>query len=200
MIRPAVRNTIQDFQYDNWGNITQTTNSYTGVKAIYAYANTNTTSITDSHSIAPPSGYGSQSINSNIHDAKTGELILNSKNGNITPQQTWYKYDTNGNLTGKAVWNNKWLQTGYIYDLYGNITQMSSPTGIQTSYEYSDTYSNALLTKVTLGRLTDGDGNVQNNVVLKQLGYDPVTFLKRWEKDARGLVTEYNYDMSGPER
>ena len=194
------RNTTQDFQYDNWGNITQTTNSYTGVKAIYAYANTNVSSINDSHSMAPPSGYAGLSINSNIHDAKTGELILNLKDGNITPQQTWYKYDPNGNLTGKAVWNKKWLQTGYTYDQYGNITQMSSPTGIQTSYEYSDTYRNALLTKVTLGQLTDADGGTpQKSVVLKELGYDPVTFLKRWEKDARGFVTEHNYDILGRE-
>lgn len=191
------RNTIQEFQYDNWGNITRVTNSCTKITAIYAYANTSVSSISNTASISPPSGYGSQSIASTIHDAKIGELILNVKNGTTTPQQTWYKYESNGNLTGKAVWNNKWLETQYIYDTYGNIIKMTSPTGIETTYDYPSAYSYALMTKITLGKLTDAAGNVQYNVVLKELGYDPATFHKRWEKDARGFVTEYHYDILG---
>ncbi|HBE77563.1 MAG TPA: hypothetical protein DDW65_07230, partial [Firmicutes bacterium] len=193
------RNTIQEFQYDNWGNITKVTNSATKITAIYAYANTSASSISNGASISPPSGYGGQSITGTIHDAKIGELILNVKNGTATPQQTWYKYDTNGNLTGKAVWNDKWLKTQYTYDTYGNIIKMTSPTGIETTYDYPNAYNYALMTKITLGKLRDAAGNVQYNVVLKELGYDPETFHKRWEKDARGFVTEYNYDILGRE-
>lgn len=34
-------------------------------------------------------------------------------------------------------------------------------------------------------------------MVLKEIGYDPVTFLKRFEKDGRRYVTEYHHDAVG---
>ena len=117
------------------------------------------------------------------------------------PQQTAYLYDSNGNLVEKAVRSrNAWpLRTKYEYDQYGNIVAMTSPSGVETFYEYSAAYQHALLTKVILGKLTDADHKVQTNVVLQELGYDPITYRKRWEKDARGFVTEYQHDAIGRE-
>jgi RHS repeat-associated protein len=193
------RDTIVTYEYDNWGNVTKQTNSKTGVETRYAYANTNSPAI--SHSLARSSPYGSQSLPGEIHDARVGELILNKNGDTVIPQQTWYKYDNaNGNLLEKAIRSgNNWLKTGYEYDIYGNIVKMTSPSGIETGFEYSGQYNHALLTKVTLAKLTDANDNVRTNVVLREVGYDPVTYRKRWEKDARGYVTEYQQDVLGRE-
>ncbi len=192
------RNTIEEFRYDNWGNIIWQYNSATKAEAYYVYANTNTTVIDHAKSVTSP--YSAQNISESIHDARIGELVLNSKDGAVIPAQTWYNYDLTGDLLEKAIrWNDTWLKTGYVYDGFGNITKMTSPSGIETYYEYLDTYQNALLTKVTLNKLTDADGNIQNNIILKELGYNPITFRKSWEKDARGYVTEYQYDTLGRE-
>ena len=48
-----------------------------------------------------------------------------------------------------------------------------------------------------MATLTDANSHVQNNVVLKEIGYDPTSNLKRWEKDGRGFVTEYQQDVLG---
>lgn len=192
------RGTITEFKYDNWGNVIWQKNSHTKVEAFYTYANTNAPAIVNGQAISSP--YGDQTVDGNIHDAKTGELILNYNGDTCITQQTYYKYENNGNLLEKAVRNNNgWLKTAYRYDDFGNIIKMTSPSGVKTNYEYSDAYQHALLTKVTLNRLTDADGQVKTDVVLKELGYDPVTFQKRWEKDARGYVTEYQYDIIGRE-
>ena len=92
----------------------------------------------------------------------------------------------------------EWIKTKYQYDEVGNIVKMTSPKQVETFYEYSDDYHKALLTKVVLNKLTDADGGVKNNVVLKTMGYDPQTYHKRWEKDARGFVTEYQAGCGGP--
>ena len=193
------RDTIVTYEYDNWGNVTKQTNSKTGVETRYAYANTNSPAI--SHSLARSSPYGSQSLPGEIHDARVGELILNKNGDTVIPQQTWYKYDNaNGNLLEKAIRSgNTWLKTGYEYDIYGNIVKMTGPSGIETGFEYSGQYNHALLTKVTLAKLTDANDNVRTNVVLREVGYDSVTYRKRWEKDARGYVTEYQQDVLGRE-
>ena len=192
------RGTVTEFKYDNWGNVIWQNNSHTKVEAFYTYANTNAPPIDNGQAKASP--YGAQTLDGNIHDAKTGELILNYNGDTCIPQQALYKYETNGNLSEKAIrHDNVWLKTTYQYDSIGNITKMTSPSGIETDYEYSATYQQALLTKVSLSKLTDADGQVKTNVVLKELGYDPETFRKRWEKDARGYVTEYQYDIIGRE-
>jgi RHS repeat-associated protein len=193
------RDTVVTFEYDNWGNVTKQTNSKTGVEAYYSYANTNAPAISQGQARSSP--YGNQNIPKDIHDAKIGELILNKNGDTIIPQQTWYKYDaTSGNLMEKAIRSgDTWLKTRYEYDTYGNIVKMFSPSGIETGFEYSDQYNNTLLTKVTLAKLTDANGGVRNNVVLREVGYDPVTYRKRWEKDARGFVTEYQQDVLGRE-
>lgn len=190
------RSTVQEFRYDNWGNIIWLKNSQTQVESFYSFANTNSPPIT--HALALSSPYGPQTVASDIHDVKTGELLLN-RNGNATiPQQVWYKNAANGNLLAKSVRHgSSWLETSYEYDEWGNITKMTSPAKVETVYEYSLDYNQALLTKVTLGKLTDADGLVKTDVVLKELGYDPVTFRKRWEKDARGYVTGFKYDVLG---
>ena len=191
--------TVQQFKYDNWGNVVYQKNSHTKVEAYYSYANTNTQTISNGQALTSP--YGSQTLDGNIHDAKTGELILNYNGNQCIPQQTGFKYNSNGNLLEKAVRSNgSWpVITKYQYDDYGNITTMTSPSGVKTNYAYSPDYGQALLTKVTLDKLTDADGRLQSNVVLKELGYEPETYRKRWEKDARGYVTEYQYDTIGRE-
>ena len=193
------RDTIVTYEYDNWGNITRQTNSKTGVETRYTYANTNSPAI--SHGQALGSPYPNQTLPGDVHDARIGELILNKNGDKVIPQQTWYKYDpATGNLMEKAVRSgNGWLKTRYEYDTYGNIVKMFSPSGIETGFEYSGEYNNALLTKVTLAKLTDANGNIKNNIVLREVGYDPITYRKRWEKDARGFVTEYQQDVLGRE-
>jgi RHS repeat-associated protein len=188
----------QTFTYDNWGNVTGTTNSHTKVEAYYSYANTTAPPINNPKALTSP--FGNQSIPMDCHDVKTGELILNKNGSQVIPQQTYYRYDNKALLTGKAMrWNSGWLMTGYEYDGYGNIIKMTSPTGIETYYEYPDTYKHALLTRITLGKLTDADDKVQNNIFLRELGYDPLSFRKLWEKDARGYVTQYQHDVLGRE-
>ncbi|MCL6591946.1 MAG: hypothetical protein K6U80_18605, partial [Firmicutes bacterium] len=192
------RNTVQEFKYDNWGNLIWQRNSKTKVEAFYSYANTSAPTI--SHASAKASPFENRSISGDIHDAKIGELVLNQNGPNVIPQQTWYNYDANGNLLEKAVrYGTEWLVSSYEYDSYGNIVKMRSPSGIETIYEYSGKYNHALLTKVTLKQLTDANGNIATNVTLKEMGYEPVTFRKRWEKDARGYVTEYRQDVLGRE-
>ncbi len=193
------RNTVQEFKYDNWGNVIWQKNFHTEVEAFYTYANTNAPPFGVEQAIADP--YGNQTVANHIHDAKTGELILNYNGEQCIPQQTAYRYDPNGNLLEKAIRSQtSWpLRTGYEYDEFGNIVSMTSPSGVKTAYEYSTAYQQALLTKVTLSKLTDADQKVQENVVLKEMGYNPITYRKRWEKDARGYVTEYQYDTIGRE-
>ena len=96
------RDTIVAFAYDNWGNVIKQTNSKTGVEADYTYANTTAPAITNS--LANPSPYGSQILPGDLHNVKTGELILNQNGASIIPQQTWYNYDpSSGYLLEKAV-------------------------------------------------------------------------------------------------
>ncbi len=190
------RRTIQTFAYDNWGNIIRQWNSKTEVEAYYTYANTNAPAINNQLALASP--YGPQTIAAAIHDARTGELVLNKNGSKTIAQQTYYKFDPNGNLREKAVrYGSRWLTTGYQYDAAGNVVKMSSPRGTETEFEYSATYQNALLTKVVLKKLTDANGQVRNNLVLREVGYEPETYQKRWEKDARGFVTEYSQDVLG---
>jgi hypothetical protein len=193
------RNTVQEFKYDKWGNVIWQKNSHTKVEAFYTYAHTNAPPFRGEQAIADP--YGNQTVANHIHDAKTGELILNYNGDICIPQQTAYRYDPNGNLLEKAIRSQtSWpLRTEYEYDGFGNIVAMTSPSGVKTTYEYSTAYQQALLTKVTLSKLTDADQKVQDNVALKEMGYNPITYRKRWEKDARGFVTEYQYDTIGRE-
>lgn len=192
------RGTVTEFEYDNWGNVVWQKNSHTKVEAFYSYANATTDKI--NYPAKMNSIYGDQSISGEIHDAKTGEYILNYNGTASISQQTYYKYGSNGNLLEKAIKNeDTWLRTGYQYDSFGNITKITSSSGIETFYEHSDEYKNALLTKVTLSRITDADGAVRNNLVLKELGYDPITYRERWEKDARGFVTQFSQDVLGRE-
>lgn len=191
------RSTVQTFKYDNWGNVVWQKNHHTGAEGYYTYANTATTL---DYPVGMASPYSKQDLAAAIHDAKTGEYLLNIQGERVTTQEIYYRYATDGNLLEKAVRSGgKWLKTAYLHDEVGNIVKMTSPSGIKTYYSYDEAYQQALLTRVTLGRLTDADGRVQTGVILKEIGYDPQTFRKSWERDARGFVTEYRQDILGRE-
>lgn len=50
------RNTVQEFKYDNWGNVIWQKNSHTKVEAFYTYANTNAPPFRGEDAIADPFG------------------------------------------------------------------------------------------------------------------------------------------------
>ena len=81
------RGTTQEFRYDNWGNVVWQRNSKTNAESFYTYANTDAPPINHPRALASP--YGRQSIAAEIHDARTGELVLNQNAGVVVPQQTY---------------------------------------------------------------------------------------------------------------
>ena len=175
--------------YDNWGNMIYSVDNV-GQKTWYAYAN------------ASPSNFGSsgcttsfytQSISPNIHNLIIGQCDY--QNGPGTPQQqTYFKYDNNGNLLEKKVLHpsSGWLCTDYTYDSYGNVLRLKNPDGYYANSTYSSTYSSAYLTK-------------QNSTISRSPYKFAVTTwtwnsslgLQASVTDPRGYTTSYKYDNIG---
>ncbi|MBU4477666.1 MAG: hypothetical protein KKH34_01015, partial [Candidatus Omnitrophica bacterium] len=109
----------------------------------------------------------------------------------VAGRETFYYYDTRGNLLTKNAPGPEGTRavTAYEYDIYGNLTKVTDPEGIAVSYEYDD-YANPV-------KITDGEGNyVQytfdsaNNMTSSRYGEGPVT---TYEYDGRSRLKKKTY-------
>jgi RHS repeat-associated protein len=172
--------------YDDWGNPVYTRDNV-GQQAWFSYANT------DSQNTFGSSGcmasFYTQTVPSSIHDLVVGQCDY--QNGPGSPQQqTYYKYDSHGNLLEqKQSHNGSWLYADYAYDRYGNRISATDVLGRTTYYHYSPAYQNAYLT------LTSSMVGSQN--VTTSSTYDFATGLLLSRTNPDGQTTTYQYDILG---
>lgn len=172
--------------YDSWGNLKYSRDNV-GQQTWYSYANT------DSQNSFGTSGcttsFYTQTVPTTIHDALVGSCAY--QDGTSSPQmQTYYKYDSHGNLLEtKVLHNSGWLYTDHTYDSYGNVLSSTDPLGRVTFYRYSSTYDDAYLTKQSI---MVGTQNVTTTYT-----YDSTKGFLLSETDPDGYTTSYQYDSLG---
>ncbi len=179
--------------YDNWGNLIYSKDNV-GQQAWFSYANTNSANSFGSSGCT--ASFYAQTISSNIHDLMVGSCDYQSGSG--TPQQqTYYQYDSNGNLLEtKTLHNGGWLYTDYTYDQYGNALSVKNANGYYTYFRYSSGYSSAYLTKKSI---LVGTQNVTTTYTYdSNAGYmlsstDPNGYSTSYQYDALGRVTQTTY-------
>jgi len=136
--------TNSTYSYDNWGNMIHSKDNV-GQPSWFSYANTNSNKSFGSSGCTK--SFYSQTISPNIHDLIVGSCDYQNGPG-YPQQQTYYRYDANGNLLEtKVSHNGGWLTTDYTYDSYGNVLTLTNANGYTTYFRYSSAYNSAYLTK-----------------------------------------------------
>jgi YD repeat-containing protein len=109
-----------------------------------------------------------------------------------------YGYDTYGNITSKAVGGTSvtTLNSSYLRDAYGNMTQYTDPNSNVTKFGYADAWAQTTCapssnSSAYLTNITDALGHVTN------LTYDSCTGAKATDTDPNGAETTYSYDGLG---
>ena len=117
--------------------------------------------------------------------------------GSVTYLHTYFQYNQEKQRTGYAEWDgDQWLYTYYAYHPDGRIAQETTPDGQRTIYQYNDTYtSGTYLQTIIEADVEDAAGN-KTDIVTRH-GYDHMSGWEKWEKNARGYITEYEYDAIG---
>jgi RHS repeat-associated protein len=105
-----------------------------------------------------------------------------------TPIETYYKYDSLGNLlTQKQMYNTSWLLTNHTYDAYGNTLTTTNALGRVSYYRYSSAFGSAYLTKQSI---LVGTQNVTTTYAYNSNTGDMLS-----ETDPNGQTTSYQYDV-----
>ncbi|MDA3939144.1 MAG: hypothetical protein PF693_07530 [Spirochaetia bacterium] len=193
------------YQYDNWGNVTRQTISdvngtRTSSKTIYSvFADTNSSLISSIPWQTSP--FSTTNINSDfrIHDRLTQRLVkMEDSISELRYIDTAYNYDTKGNRTASALYNDEygWQQTDYVVNSAGEVTKKTSPKGHVTdiTYDYDSTPGYYTISQVQNG-VTQGDGSTQN--IDQSTIYYRYTGLPAWSIDGRGMLTYFEYDEVG---
>ncbi|MGD9154683.1 MAG: hypothetical protein PVG90_04185, partial [Bacillota bacterium] len=113
-------------------------------------------------------------------------IVTDSIHNTSQLRQTHYKYDAKtGNLLQVSeVYNGGYLQTYFTYDNYGNMKTKTDANGNKLCYNYSEKFKGAYLTEIT---------NAAGATIAKY-DYDFDTGNKTMVTDAKGTVTNYEYD------
>ncbi|RPJ06560.1 MAG: RHS repeat protein, partial [Spirochaetaceae bacterium] len=122
--------------------------------------------------------------------------------GRATYSFNYFEYNALGQRKRSAAWDSsreEWLVNHAEYDndgaatpVYGNIMRSTDAEGHITEYQYDGKgYPAARTTK----NVVDADGTKTD--ITERFGYDPSSGWVMWQKNARGFVTEYRYDVLG---
>lgn len=187
----------EKFDYDNWGNMTHKFNSVNNADYYYHYLNTSSRPISSSQFLQ--SNLTQVAINSRMHDLLADEFYINEDkvNSRVTPVQTHYQYDYNGNLLTKAKRHgNAWVNTSYEYDPVwkGNLTKETDALGGVTDLIYDA--SKTFVIKTSKDAKINADGTA-SRLIENQTDYDLLLGLKKSETDPTLAKTEYDYDELG---
>lgn len=175
-----------DIRYDSWGNIIYTKDNM-GHETWYSYVTPDSYNSFGNSSCSTP-GFYSNSVPSNIHDRLVGACDFQS--GPFSQQETFYQYNTLGELTEQKVSHNGgWFYTDYAYSGDGNVFSVKDAKGNYVYYSYSSSYQGAYLTKKSL--LANG----QN--VTAFYTYDFNTGFATSVADPNGQTTGFAYDIVG---
>lgn len=160
--------------YDNWGNITYWKDSSRNLEEWRTYQ-----------------------AHDRIKNLVRSKRQKNSDACNGTESETTTTYEYNEAL-GKAEkitvnGGAEPLETGYAYDAAtGNLLTITAPNGRLTEIAY-DKAKSAFPVKEIIRAVKDADNQAAD--IVTEYGYNPETGLKEWEKDGRGFVTHYEYDL-----
>ncbi|QTL97138.1 hypothetical protein GM661_03685 [Iocasia frigidifontis] len=199
----------ESYHYDNWGNVIYYHNADNGLKRYRHYLNTNSSTAAFPAKFKTPvdSDFSQVKVDKHIHNLLADSFVLNqSPVGGSVPVQSHHVYSAVGKLVLKADWDDqqsKWLKSKFSYDQYGNLIKQIDPLGNLSEIEYDEEYSQAYPTKtIRKGQngeaIKDVDGQaIAGEYLITQQGYYKSTGLKKWEIDANGALTEYQYDILG---
>jgi YD repeat-containing protein len=189
-----------DFQYDDWGNITMTKDPNNTITYM-AYANTNNYGSNINLSQINPAYQNAkyQSDSSNQYNLLlTKATLINDPVHNTTQlNQTHYQFDSQGNLLKESiVYNGSTLDTTYTYDQYGNVLSKIDPLGNTILYTYN-TGLTGINDSSYLIKISSKDAAIGTITVLatysdfNDLG-KPTT-----ETDPNNNTLKYSYDAIG---
>ncbi|HOE93338.1 MAG TPA: DUF2341 domain-containing protein [Methanofastidiosum sp.] len=181
------------YNYDNWGNLVYYEDPMpTPNKYYYSFVNTNYENSFRDFSGSTVSGFSNSFYTENsvvsedIHSLLCGKAF----NNNGTNIESYYRYDSKGNLTNsKNKHNSGWIYVANSYDSYGNITSTTDPMSHVINFEYDDDYNYAYLTRTyaSVGGITHQttyDYNFSTGDITSQT-------------DGEGNTTYYTYDSLG---
>ncbi|HEY8462507.1 MAG TPA: hypothetical protein VIM29_00520, partial [Bacillota bacterium] len=164
--------------YDDWGNLTDRTDSCRNLKESWTYYThdtiknlVNTAVVKHAH---PLSGKNTVVTTNYQYDAALGKPTQITVNDGSREVITKYFYDdSNGNLVKTVQYSGdaNELVTEYSYDPQSNFTY-------------------PLTKKLLKIRRVDGT----SSDIVTEYNHNPETGLKEWEKDPLGYVTRYEYD------
>ncbi len=136
--------------------------------------------------------YPNGNIAQTIHDRLAGTLEFQTGRGAAIPipHETYLRYPE-GNVAAlpdrmKVRDGSSWRETALGFDQDGLLSSTTDPKGNVVSYSYSATYSRAYVTQVS-----DSVG------IRSRDAYDPTTGWLLAEKDGRGYMTRFAYDLLG---
>jgi len=222
--RSANHYSILKYAYDRWGNRTwvkeeckagkRESRSITWVQYVDEIydppGNCGFPGEADAPWIINPPTFGNLppgSVGPKPHDLILKKVIANyypaiengvvSNLGSVTYLHTYFQYNPERQRTGHAEWDgDQWLYTFYAYHPDGRIAQETAPDGQRTTYHYNDTYTPGIyLQTIIEADVEDAAGN-RTDIITRQ-GYDHMSGWEKWEKNARGYITEYEYDAIG---
>lgn len=180
--------------YDNFGNLTSTTDAE-GKETKYKYdIKGRVTSITDEIGSYMKMSYDSEG------------RVVSSVNGN--GETVTFTYDSEGNCASKTVTRTtkngvESLTEKYVYDVYGNVTQIIYADGSVTNTEY-DSVGNMTAAVDSKGRRTSYDYDLYGNLI-KITYCDNTTETFEYDAENRniratdrlGRTVEMTYDAVG---
>jgi RHS repeat-associated protein len=144
----------------------------------------------DYYTYSATSFYPNAGVDPTIHDRPAGTLDYQTGRAAQPPvsQETYLRYTSQGLPDRSKVRDGSfWRETNYTYDgTYGLVTSVLDPKANMVSYSYSATYSKAYVTQIS-----DAVG------IRSRYAYDPTTGWPVSERDGRGYLSRYVYDLLG---
>ena len=110
------------FEYDNWGNITYTRHTGTGLEVNYYYYNTNSSG----GNFRKPE-FEQGKIDSNIRNLLAGSRVMAAINGDIIIRKQPISMILKEFIKEAVYLDGRWMVTTYKYDQYGNVIEMVDP-------------------------------------------------------------------------
>jgi RHS repeat-associated protein len=168
--------------YDGWGNVESSVDWWNGHQqwAYYSYVTANFHGHF-SHPGCSNSGFLNEPPLGVVRDALAGSCTGGT--GLKSPIETFYEYDSSGDLTEVAQGG---LTTTYAYYAHGEVKSELDPLGLNTTYSYSS--GSASPTTVTL---------VGSGYPPMTYSYNSSTGLVTSASDLDGYTTHYYYDAVG---
>ena len=193
----------QEFEYDNWGNVTEhtitdkTIEGQTEQTIWTVYANTN-----GRRKEGEPwqnDAFASSSLPNGMHDRPLERLIKVSDPVNGPRYvNTAYHYDGRGNLVGEALYSSQggaWQRTLYEVNDQGEVIKKTTPTGQVTTSTYD--YSLSRYYKISQKMLQMAQGDESSLDISRATIFDRYTGLPVYSIDGNGGVTKAHYDKVG---